>query len=176
MTAGSWQISWLLPSTSVFWKFPWINIGWGGPLCPSLDGGPPMPLHYGKPWKWLFEVYHLHYCLNIHLVPWLSSKDGSLMFIWRLVLVVYQGSDNNRMVCTISFPFPYFILFSAPSIKKKLWPLFMDGVQLHLRLQELRGGNILFTTKFPSIPGTRFIYLRRMKGWVKPEYLITVKL
>ena len=32
------------------------------------------------------------------------------------------------------------------------------------RLEPLRGGNILFTTKFPEIPGARFIDLGRMKG------------
>ena len=30
-----------------------------------------------------------------------------------------------------------------------------------------RGGSLLFTTKFPEIPGTYFIDLGRMKGWVK---------
>ena len=34
------------------------------------------------------------------------------------------------------------------------------------RLEPLRGGNLLFTTKFPEIPGTHFIDLERMKGWV----------
>ena len=28
----------------------------------------------------------------------------------------------------------------------------------------LRGGSLLFTTKFPEIPGTHFINLRRIKG------------
>ena len=32
------------------------------------------------------------------------------------------------------------------------------------RLEPLRGGNLLFTTKFPEIPGTRFIDLDRMNG------------
>ena len=32
------------------------------------------------------------------------------------------------------------------------------------RLESLRGGSLLFTTKFPEISGTRFIDLRRMKG------------
>ena len=34
------------------------------------------------------------------------------------------------------------------------------------RLEPLRGGSLLFTTKLPEIPGTHFIKLRRMKGWV----------
>ena len=32
------------------------------------------------------------------------------------------------------------------------------------RLKALPGGSLLFTTKFPEIPGTRFIDLGRMKG------------
>ena len=32
------------------------------------------------------------------------------------------------------------------------------------RLEALRGGSLLFTTKSPEIPGTHFINLRRMKG------------
>ena len=34
------------------------------------------------------------------------------------------------------------------------------------RLEPLQGGSLLFTTKFPEIPGTHFIDLGRMKGWV----------
>ena len=32
-----------------------------------------------------------------------------------------------------------------------------------LSLEPLRGGGLLFTTKFPEIPGTHFIDLGRMK-------------
>ena len=31
------------------------------------------------------------------------------------------------------------------------------------KLEPLRGGSLLFTTKFPGIPGTNFIDLGRMK-------------
>ena len=34
------------------------------------------------------------------------------------------------------------------------------------RLEALRGGSLVFTTKFPEIPSTHFIDLRRMKGSV----------
>ena len=34
------------------------------------------------------------------------------------------------------------------------------------RLEPLRGGSLLFTTKSPEISGTHFTDLRRMKGWV----------
>ena len=34
------------------------------------------------------------------------------------------------------------------------------------RLEPLQGGSLLFTTKFPEIPGTHFINLGRINGWV----------
>ena len=37
---------------------------------------------------------------------------------------------------------------------------------LRSRLEPLRGGSLLFTTKFPEIASTRFIDLERMEGWV----------
>ena len=41
---------------------------------------------------------------------------------------------------------------------------FYGWVSTASRLEPLRGGNLLFTTKFPEIPGTHFIDLGRMKG------------
>ena len=35
-----------------------------------------------------------------------------------------------------------------------------------LKLEPLRGDSLLFTTKFPEIPGTHFADYGRMKGWV----------
>ena len=34
------------------------------------------------------------------------------------------------------------------------------------RLESLRGGSLLFTTKLPEIPDTHSIDLARMNGWV----------
>ena len=34
------------------------------------------------------------------------------------------------------------------------------------KLQPLQGGSLLVTIQFPEIPGTHFMDLRRMKGWV----------
>ena len=39
---------------------------------------------------------------------------------------------------------------------------FLNGVQLPQRLEPLQGGSLLFTSKFPEIPGTHFIDLGRM--------------
>ena len=40
-------------------------------------------------------------------------------------------------------------------LKKTLWSLFMDGVQLSW-LEPPQGGSLLFNTKFPDIPCTHF--------------------
>ena len=45
-----------------------------------------------------------------------------------------------------------------------LWPFYMDGFQVPQWLEPLQGGSLLFTNKFPEIPGTHFINVRKMKG------------
>ena len=73
-------------------------------------------------------------------------------------------------------------MLQTPDIKKILqhWPKLKikDDLQLKKnfmapfygwdstasRLQPLRGGSLLFTTKFPEIPSTHFIDLGRMNG------------
>ena len=56
-------------------------------------------------------------------------------------------------------------LFEKSALKKKnfMAPLYGWGSTAS-RLEPLRGGSLLFTTKFPEIPGTHFIDLGRMKG------------
>ena len=48
--------------------------------------------------------------------------------------------------------------------KTTLWPLFYGWGSTASRLEPLRGGSLLFTAKFPEIPGTHFIDHGRMKG------------
>ena len=52
------------------------------------------------------------------------------------------------------------------SLKKNYGPFLWMGFSTASRLEPLRGGSLLFTTKFPEIPGTHFIGLGRMKGGV----------
>ena len=53
-------------------------------------------------------------------------------------------------------------------LKKKLYaphPSFFCGwCSIPPRLEPLRGDSLLYTTKFPEIPGIHFIDLGRMKG------------
>ena len=47
-------------------------------------------------------------------------------------------------------------------LKKNFMAPFYGWGSTASRLEPLRGGSLLFTTKFPEIPGTHFIDLRRM--------------
>ena len=49
-------------------------------------------------------------------------------------------------------------------IKKNFMTPFYGWGSTASRLEPLRGGSLLFTTKFPDIPGTHFIDLGRMTG------------
>ena len=58
-------------------------------------------------------------------------------------------------------PPPVFFFFL-----KNFMALFYGWGSTASRLEPLRRGSLLFTSKFPEIPGTHFIDLGRMKGWV----------
>ena len=62
--------------------------------------------------------------------------------------------------------FKCFIFLKGEKKKKKknfMAPFYGWGSTAS-RLEPLRGGSLLFTTKFPEFPGTHFIDLGRMKG------------
>ena len=50
--------------------------------------------------------------------------------------------------------------------KKNFMAPFYRWSSTFSRLEPLWGGSLLFTIRFPDIPGTHFIDLGRMKGWV----------
>ena len=52
--------------------------------------------------------------------------------------------------------------------KQTLWPLFMDGVQLPQGYSHFEEAVYFLTLLCIEIPGTDFIDLGRMKGWVDP--------
>ena len=70
-----------------------------------------------------------------------------------------------RVYVTFSLFFKiFFVLFLK---KKNFMAPFYGWGSTASRLEPLRGGSLLFTTKFPEIPGTpgtHFIDLGRMKG------------
>ena len=65
-------------------------------------------------------------------------------------------------------------IFILQLIKKTLWPLFIDRIQLSLFIDRIqlslkaaedpRGGNLVLTTESSGVPDTHLIYNRRMKG------------
>ena len=81
---------------------------------------------------------------------------------------------NFQYIPTISTK--YFISFFTSNIfyisyilylfKKKFVAPFYGWGSTASKLELLRGGSLLFTTKFPEISGTHFTNLRRMKGRV----------
>ena len=75
----------------------------------------------------------------------------------------YQQQHTLFTVFLIFFHISSFIYISQ-NIKKNfkncMAPIYVS------RPDPPRGGSLLFTTKFPEIPGTHLINLERMKGWV----------
>ena len=68
-------------------------------------------------------------------------------------LLTQQNKHNNINILNINH-----------ENKKNFMAPFYGWSSTASRLQPLRGGSLLFTTKFPEISGTHFIDLGRMKG------------
>ena len=94
-------------------------------------------------------------CIGVSFSDWWKEQSEHKIFL----------NLNN-----FSFLTHYLKLFNIKHILFKnfytLWPLFYGWGSTASRLVPLRGGSLLFTTKFPEIPGTHFINLGRKKGWV----------
>ena len=73
----------------------------------------------------------------------------------------FKGSNNRFLV-----PFTNNLSRTAIFLKKLYGPFFYWWGSIAARLEPLQGGSLLFTTKFPEIPGTYFINRGRMKDWV----------
>ena len=59
----------------------------------------------------------------------------------------------------------FLVNFSLVLLIKSVYILVTTSSKIiGLSKKPLRGGTLLFTTKFPEIPGTHFIELGRMKG------------
>ena len=85
----------------------------------------------------------------------------SILIFWVLFTPFALKSAENLLFCV-------FLVKICPLFTKKtktLWTIYGWGSTAS-RLKPLRGGYLLFVTKFPEIPGTHFIDLGRMKGWV----------
>ena len=80
-----------------------------------------------------------------------NSKIGKITYSKSQFITTYGNSKNKRLKKTKKTKRLNMLLF----LKKTLWSLFMDGVQLSW-LEPPQGGSLLFNTKFPDIPRTHF--------------------
>ena len=80
-----------------------------------------------------------------------NSKIGKITYSKSQFITTYGNSKNKRLKKKKKNKRLNMFLF----LKKNLWSLFMDGVQLSW-LEPPQGGSLLFNTKFPDIPRTHF--------------------
>ena len=80
-----------------------------------------------------------------------NSKIGKITYSKSQFITTYGNSKNKRLKKKKKKKRLNMLLF----LKKTLWSLFMDGVQLSW-LEPPQGGSLLFNTKFPDIPRTHF--------------------
>ena len=71
--------------------------------------------------------------------------------------------DFKTILAAIHLLFKIVINLKIKNFKNFMAPFYGWGSTTS-RLEPLRGGSLLFTTKSPEIPGTHFIDLGRMKG------------
>ena len=106
----------------------------------------------------VINIPKCHLCL-----PWSNFRSWK----WSKLVLVETPSIYSVRILTIFFKFEYCCF---PKVYFLLYINFMVPFygwgSTSSRLEPLRGGSSLFTTKFPEIPGTHFIDLGRMNGWV----------
>ena len=96
---------------------------------------------------WYFKSYN-----NL-----IASSHKKLIFAWEILEVLFGGKRVNK-----------WNLETIPYSKKTLnlmTPFYGWGLTASM-LQPLRGGCLLFITKFKGFPGAHFINNGNMKGWV----------
>ena len=81
-----------------------------------------------------------------------NSKIGKITYSKSQFITTYGNSKNKRLKKKKNKNKRLNMLLF---LKKTLWSLFMDGVQLSW-LEPPQGGSLLFNTKFPDIPRTHF--------------------
>ena len=83
---------------------------------------------------------------------------GLLEIIWK-----YFESDGIYFLQNVPNVCMHNFIYKKKKKKNFMAPFYGWGSTAS-RLEPLRGGSLLFTTKFPEVPGTHFIDLGRMKG------------
>ena len=93
--------------------------------------------------------------------PWVETKESNLVHS-----IVFESPEHQDFDRALKLKNLFFLK------KNNFIASFYGWGSTATRLEPLQGGSLLFTTKFPEIPGTYFIDLRKMKGWVNLEPLI----
>ena len=129
-------------------------------------------MHLGKYIWVLWKDDFLQYSSHIHQTGGIDVLKSSPNFC-HLFLSMRETFPEN-MSFTTQFNLSLW-LFKISEICPKLFillilfiprtPNFIQPLLLVIPKQ-LRGSNLLFTTKFPEIPGTHLIHLGSMKGWI----------
>ena len=78
--------------------------------------------------------------------------------------VMFKNHLRPGEKCEFKKPLKHGCYKSCKKKKKNFMAPFYGWGSTASRLEPLRGGSLLFTTKFPEVPGTHFIDLGRMKG------------
>ena len=105
--------------------------------------------------NWVLKLALHNFFLN------LKGQVGSeLAFkIHQIAIFMLFQPDVKKSVFLMYFCFVFFL-------KNKLYGPFLWMGFNCLKTRATWGGSLLFTTKFPVIPGTHFVDLGRMKVWV----------
>ena len=83
----------------------------------------------------------------------------TLLWVYKRQLLVKFVYGVTKILNTI-----WLAIQDSRFLKKNFMAPFYGWGSIDSRLVPLRGGSLLFTTKFPDILGTHFIDLERMKG------------
>ena len=85
------------------------------------------------------------------------KSDGTLQNVKRKISSVTSAFTKTIAIALVE------LVLDQKALKNFMAPFYGWGSTAS-RLEPLRGGSLLFTTKFPEVPGTHFIDLERMKG------------
>ena len=75
-----------------------------------------------------------------------------------------KDSNNDIQFCRLEVFYEEIVLKHIQRLKKDFMAPFYRWGSTASRLEPLRGGSLLFTTKFSEVPGTLFIDHGKMKG------------
>ena len=84
-------------------------------------------------------------------------------FLWSIVITIWDRSNPTSFYNEVISIVP---LICKSNIKKEFYGLFLWMGFNCLKARATSRRQATFYTKFPEVPGTHFIDLGRMKGWL----------